>query len=135
MRKSYATQTVQVRKQSKAYHFTITDIGGPAALAQWKADQIVAEAEWQKSQAAKREARRENAMGVVTGDLQAKPLTAVERAEVEYLRRKGMSKDVTAVVTYGKDHTYKLVRTPFYARAYRYVTSWLFKVLEDAFPQ
>lgn len=86
-------QTVEVQKQRKSLHYTITTIGNAEDLRLWRKEQERLEVAWQKAQEAGRAKRRANAVSVVKGEKSANDLTDLEKAEIDYRRRRNRKRE------------------------------------------
>jgi superfamily I DNA and RNA helicase len=86
--------TAEVRKAEKQTHYTVTEIGGTEAHAEWLNQQKILEEAYQVRMAASRAEHTLAAVSMVAsgaGDTSSRKLTAEERAEVMYTVKRNIA--------------------------------------------
>lgn len=107
--------------------YTVTDIGGQAELKQWKLDQVVKEAAWQKTQEPKRAARRARAISRIENQNTPQiPLTKAQQREIDFTVQDNIKKDMAALGKLLYEPYTPRPKPSFYQRVKSFIKNALF---------
>lgn len=92
-RPKYAPDNAQIRVQKQS-HFTVTPID---SIEHWRKEREQIEAQYHTDKLTRFEKARTSAMAIVSGDKQVELLSAMDKAEIAYVKSRGEAQKPTTI--------------------------------------